>query len=167
MALRVEETRGNGSTRYTWIMVHVAHKVYTVDACVMSLTDIVTTSFASVAKIATCYFCRGTVLATHLEAFFELSSILGASDQSPHVQRHQLAVLQGLRHIASYNTLCKSFRDRGLSDTCPTDKASLSSIATGGPSATDFYLEKVFVGHVLEPRSAAYVRVDLTWAAGR
>ena len=35
-----------------------------------------------------------------LEPFFEFTPVFGTGDQGSHVQRHELAVLQGLGHIA-------------------------------------------------------------------
>ena len=51
-----------------------------------------------------------------LQAILELAAILRAGDQRAHVERHDLLVLQALRHVAANDALREALDDRGLAD---------------------------------------------------
>ena len=57
-----------------------------------------------------------------LEALLELTPILRARDQRPHVQRHDALVLQALGNIAAHDALGQSLHDRRLPDTGLADQ---------------------------------------------
>src|SRR6266851_3086435 len=51
-----------------------------------------------------------------LQALFELTAVLGARDQSAHVEREHALVLQRLGHVAEVDLLREAFGDPGLAD---------------------------------------------------
>ncbi len=57
-----------------------------------------------------------------LQALLKLAFVFGTGDQSTHVERIELLILQVLRHIAAHDTLSKTFNDSGLTGTWLTDQ---------------------------------------------
>ena len=57
-----------------------------------------------------------------LQALLELAAILCTGNQRAHIERHQLLVLQALRHIAVDDAQSKTFCDRRLADAGFTDQ---------------------------------------------
>ena len=58
----------------------------------------------------------GDLLHHRLEAFLELAAVLGAGDESAHVEGEDGLVAQALRHVAAKDPLGQPFDDRGLAD---------------------------------------------------
>ena len=56
----------------------------------------------------------GDFIQNRFQAFFKVAAKLGARDQRAHVQRHQFAVAQGLRHVAIDDAQRQAFGDGGL-----------------------------------------------------
>ena len=51
------------------------------------------------------------------QPFFKLAAIFGAGNQAAHIERHQLAVLQGIGNVAIGDAQCEALSDCGFSDT--------------------------------------------------
>ena len=64
----------------------------------------------------------GYLLDDALESFLKLTLVFGTGNQCTHIKRIELLVLQIFRHIATYDTLCKSLYDSGFTRTRFTDK---------------------------------------------
>ena len=60
--------------------------------------------------------CRGDFVEDCLEALLELAAIFGTGNQRAHVERHQLLVLQGLRHVTIDDAQRQTFGNRRLAD---------------------------------------------------
>jgi hypothetical protein len=60
-----------------------------------------------------------------LQALLELAAIFRAGDQRAHVERHQLLVLQALRHVAIDDAQGEAFGDGGLADAGFADQDGL------------------------------------------
>ena len=56
------------------------------------------------------------------QTFLKFTSVFCAGYQCTHIQCENLLILQSLRYITFYNTLCQSFHHGGLTDTGFTDK---------------------------------------------
>ena len=75
---------------------------------------------------------RGGDLREHrLQPLLELAAILRTGDQGAHVERHQLLVLQALRHVAIDDAQRKTFGDGGLADTGLADQHRIVLGAAG------------------------------------
>ena len=57
-----------------------------------------------------------------LEALFEVTAIAGASHEGAQVERVEVLVLEGLRHVATHDRLREPFNDGGLTDAWFTDE---------------------------------------------
>ena len=66
-----------------------------------------------------------------LQAFLELAAELGAGDERAHVQRHQLLVAQGFRHVAIDDAQRQPFGDGGLAHAGLADQHGIVLGAAG------------------------------------
>ncbi len=92
-----------------------------------------------------------------LQPLFELAAIFRAGNQSAHVERHQLLVLQRLRHVAIDDAQRQAFGDRRLADAGFTDENGvvLGAAREHLDGATDFV---VAADHGIEPAIAGFRR---------
>ena len=66
-----------------------------------------------------------------LQAVLELAAVLGAGNQRAHVELDKVAVAQGARHVAGYDTLGDALDDGRLADARLTDEHGVVLGATG------------------------------------
>ncbi len=67
-------------------------------------------------------FGRGDLLENGLEPLFEFAAVLGARDEGADVERDEMLVLQGVRHVAVDDALRQALDDRGFPDAGLTDQ---------------------------------------------
>ena len=65
------------------------------------------------------------------ETFLEFTTVLRTCNQCTHIQRKNLLILQSFRNITIYNPLCKSFYNRGLTNTRFTNQNRIILRLTG------------------------------------
>ncbi len=62
------------------------------------------------------------IIQHRLQTFLKLAAVFRAGNQRAHIQRENLLVFEPLRHVSSDDTLRKSFRHRGFTDTGLADE---------------------------------------------
>ena len=72
----------------------------------------------------------GHFLQHSLQSFFEFAAELRAGDECTHVERHDLAITEGLGHVATYDALGESFDDCGFANTGLADEHGIVLRAT-------------------------------------
>ena len=84
----------------------------------------------------------GHLLEHRLEPLLKFTPVLGAGDQGPHVEGNQLAILQGLGHIAVDDALGQALHDGGLAHPrfADEDRVVLSAAAEDLDRAADFFI---------------------------
>ena len=77
-----------------------------------------------------------------LQPFFKLSPVLGAGNQSTHVQSDQSLTLKGFRDIAGTDALCQCLNDGGLAN---TGLSHQNGIVLGTPAENLHYALNLFL----------------------
>ena len=109
-------------------------------------------------------FRFGYFINNRLQTFLKFTFIFGTGNQSSHIQRKNLFRFQILRNVATYNTMCQTFGDSGLTHPWLTDqdRVVLCTTAQNLQYTTDFI---VTANHRVEfTATGTFVQVDSVFA---
>ena len=97
------------------------------------------------------------------EALFKLAAIFGARDQTAHVERHQRAVLERVRHVTVDDALGEAFGNRRLADAGFTDedRVVLGATREDLDCAADFFIAANHRVQLAFPRGCRQVTREL------
>ena len=104
----------------------------------------------------------GDLLEYGFEALFELAAVLGAGDESAHVELHQALALEAFGYVAVDHALGQAFDDGGLANAGIADQGGIVLGAAGEDlhDAADFLVatdDRVDLAHARQSRQVAAV----------